>query len=90
MRYRRFGIILVLSLWVLAGVLAPMCGSQCLGMSMTCCTSSVCVPVPGIQATLPTPTLLMQRTVFMPQDSHPLTPLVKVPTPPPKDVSFFA
>ena len=90
MRHRRFVIRLVLSLWVLAGVLAPMCGSQCLGMGMTCCTSSFCVPVPGVQATLPSPTLLMQRTVFMPPDSHPLTPLVKVPTPPPKDISFFA
>ena len=64
MRHRRFVIILVLSLWVLAGALAPMCGSQCLGMSMTCCTSSFCVPVPGVQATLPSPTLLTQRTVF--------------------------
>jgi hypothetical protein len=89
-RHRRFVIILVLSLWVLAGVLAPMCGSQCLGMGMTCCTSSFCVPVPGVQATLPDPTPLMQRTVFMPQDSHPLTPPVKVPTPPPRDLSFFA
>ena len=90
MRQRRFIIVLVLSLWVLAGALAPMCGSQCLGMGMACCTSNFCVPVPGIQATLPSPTLLTQRTVFMPQDSHPLTPLVKVPTPPPKAVSFSA
>lgn len=90
MRQRRFIIVLVLSLWVLGGALAPMCGSQCLGMSMTCCTSNFCVPVPGIQATLPSPTLLMQRTVSIPQDSHPLMPLVKVPTPPPKDVSFSA
>ena len=90
MRRRRCVIILVLSLWVVAGVLAPMCGSQCLGMGMRCCTSSFCAPVPGVQATLPSPTLLMQRAVFLPPDSHPLTPLVKVPTPPPKDLSFFA
>jgi len=87
---RRFIIVLVLSLWVLAGALAPMCGSQCLGMDMTCCTSSFCTPVPGALTTFPSPTLLLQRTVFMPQDSHPLTPPVKVPTPPPKDVSLFA
>jgi hypothetical protein len=89
-RHRRFVIILVLSLWVLAGALTPMCGSQCLGMGMTCCTSSFCVPVPGVQATLPSPILRMQRTIFMPPYSHLLTPLVKVPTPPPKDISFFA
>jgi len=89
-RQRRFIIVLALSLWVLAGALAPMCGSQCLGMRMTCCTSNFCMPVPGIQAALPSPTLLMQRTVFMPQDSHPLMTLVKVPTPPPKHVSFSA
>jgi hypothetical protein len=89
-RYRRFVIILVLSLWVLAGALAPICGSHCLSMGMTCCISSFCVPVPGIQATLPSPTLFTQWTAFMPPDSHPLTPLGKVPTPPPKGVSLFA
>jgi hypothetical protein len=89
-RQRRFFIILVLILWVLAGVIAPMCGSQCLGMGMTCCTSSFCTPVPGVLATLPSPTLLTQRAMPMPQDSHPLSPLMKVPTPPPKDVPFFA
>jgi hypothetical protein len=90
MRHRGFVVILVLSLWVLAGSLAPMCGSECLGMDMACCTSSFCAPAPGVLTALPSPTLLPQRTVFMPQDSHPLTPPVKVPTPPPKDVSFFA
>ena len=90
MRYRRFVIMLVLSLWVLAGSLAPMCGSQCLGMDMPCYTSSFCAPLPGVLTAPLSPTLFTQRPVFMPQDSHPLTPPVKVPTPPPKDVSFFA
>jgi hypothetical protein len=89
-RYRRFVIILALSLWVLSGSLAPMCGSQCLGMDMPCCTNSVCAPVPGILTTLPNPTLLTQQMVLLPSDSHPLTPLVKVPTPPPKAISLFA
>ena len=90
MHRRRFVIILVLSLWVLAGILAPMCGSTCLGMRMACCTSTFCVPVPGILATLPSPALFTQRTIPLLQDAHPLTPLVKVPTPPPKTIAFFA
>jgi hypothetical protein len=89
-RYCRLVMILVLSLLVLSGSLAPMCGSQCLGMDMPCCTSSFCASVPGVLTTLLTPTLLTQQTVLLPQDSHPLTPLVKVPTPPPKSLSLFA
>jgi hypothetical protein len=88
-RRRRFFIVLILSLWFLAGSLAPMCGGHCTGMGMACCTS-LCASMPGVLSTLTSLTRLPQHTVAMPQYSHPLTPLVKVPTPPPKDASFFA
>jgi hypothetical protein len=87
-RHRRFLIVLILSLLVLAGSLTPMCGGHCTGMGMACCTS-LCASMPGILSTLTSLTPLARHTVAMPQYSHPLTPPVKVPTPPPKD-TFFA
>jgi hypothetical protein len=87
-RYRRLITILVLGLWILAGPLVLMCGSRCASMSMAC--ASLCALPPGMITALPTLTLLLHSTVPMSYLAHPLTPLVPVPTPPPKDVSFFA
>ncbi len=88
MRHRRLITVLVLGMWVLAGPLALVCGSHCASMGMAC--PSLCAPTPGVLSTLPSLTLLSHSTVSLPPLPHPFMPLVKVPTPPPKDVSFFA
>lgn len=88
MRYRRLITVLVLSMWILAGPLILMCSSHCGSMGTAC--ASLCAPNPGESSPLPHLTLFVHHTVMMPVLSHPLTPRVKVPTPPPKDVSLFA
>lgn len=88
MRHRRLITVLILGMWVLAGPLVLVCGSHCGSMGMAC--ASLCAPTSGVLSPLPSLTLLPHNTVALQRLSHPLTPLVKVPTPPPKDVAFFA
>jgi hypothetical protein len=85
-RRRRLITIFVLSMWVLAGPLILMCSSHCGSMGTAC--ANLCAPMPGTLSTLPGLTLLVHHTRPMRPLSHPLTALIKVPTPPPKDVSF--
>jgi hypothetical protein len=85
-RHRCFVIILVLSLWVLAVPLILMCSSHCGSMGTAC--ANLCAPMPGVLSTLPSLTPLASGTVPMRPLPHSLTSLIKVPTPPPKDVSF--
>jgi hypothetical protein len=85
-RRRRLITLCILSLWVLAGPLVLMCSSHCGSMGTAC--TSLCAPTPGVRSTLPSLTLLVHRTVPMRPLLHPLTARIKVPTPPPKAVSF--
>jgi hypothetical protein len=87
-RHRRLITIGILSLWVLAGPLVLMCSSHCGTMGTAC--ANLCAPMPGVLSTLPRLTLLTYHTIPLRPFSHPLTSLIKVPTPPPKDVSFSA
>ena len=88
MRHRRLITLLVLAMWVLAGPLVLVCGSHCTSMGMAC--ASLCAPTPGALSTLPSLTLLPHSTVPLQRLALPLTPSVKVPTPPPKNLSFIA
>jgi hypothetical protein len=83
---RRLITIGILSLWVLAGPLILMCSSHCGSMGTAC--ANLCAPVPGVLSTLSSLTLLTYCTVPLRPFSHSPTALIKVPTPPPKDVSF--
>ena len=85
MRHRRLITVLVLGMWFLAGPLTLLCGSHCGSMGTAC--ASLCAPTPGVLSTLPSLMLLAYRTVPLPSLAQPLIPLVKVPTPPPKDLS---
>ena len=88
MRDRRLITVLVLSMWILAGPLILMCSTHCGSMGTAC--ASLCAPNPGELSTLPRLMLFVHHTVPIPVLSHPRTPRVKVPTPPPKDDSLFA
>ena len=86
MRHRRLITIGLLVLWVLAGPLILMCSSHCGTMGTAC--ANLCAPVPGVLSTLPSLTLLAYHTIPLRPFSHSLTALLKVPTPPPKAISF--
>ena len=86
MRRHRLITICILSLWVFASLLVLICGSHCTSRGTVC--ASLCAPTPGVLSVLPIITLLAYHTAPMQLLTHPLTPLVKVPTPPPKDLPF--
>jgi len=85
-RRRRLITIGILGLWVLAGPLLLMCSSHCGSMGTAC--ANLCAPMPGVLSTLSSLTLLGHSTMPMRPLVYPFTTLIKVPTPPPKDVPF--
>lgn len=87
MRSRRFVTLLLVALWVSAGLLTFGC-TCCAAMGMTC--PSLCASPAQALSPLSYQTALAVHKLYERATRRPATPVALIPTPPPKFLAFSA